>query len=50
MTTNTTETATSELELVSVEESSEGYYTCIASSIERDVVNDNTIYVEIVGK
>ncbi len=40
----------SELTLVSVEDENAGAYTCIANSSSRNVVNDDTAYVEVVGE
>ncbi len=40
----------SELMLTFAEEENSGEYTCIANNTERNVVNKDTAYVEVVGK
>ena len=43
-------TAVSLLTLVSVEDSNAGAYTCTANGLNSSVVNEDTAYVEVVGK
>lgn len=38
------------LTLFTVENGNTGAYTCTANSADRDVVNDDTAYVEVVGE
>ena len=38
------------LTLVSVEDDNMGAYTCIANSTDRNVMNEDTAYVEVIGK